>query len=124
MAPSEASPNPHNSQFAAQLCLYLEMEIYCPHKANAEKMTKYHSDNYIKCLCSIRPDNMSEYIKQMQRFNMGEDCPVFDGLFELCQLSMGGSLASVMKLKEQKTDIVVNWAGGLHLAKNFEASGN
>ena len=23
---------------------------------------------------------------------MGEDCPVFDGLFEFCQLSTGGSV--------------------------------
>ena len=30
-------------------------------------MTKYHSDDYIKFLRSIRPDNMSEYSKQMQR---------------------------------------------------------
>ena len=64
--------------------LYRKMEIYRPHKANAEEMTKYHSDDYIKFLRSIRPDNMSEYSKQMQRFNVGEDCPVFDGLFEFC----------------------------------------
>nr|XP_012419950.1 PREDICTED: histone deacetylase 1 isoform X2 [Odobenus rosmarus divergens] len=55
--------------------LYRKMEIYRPHKANAEEMTKYHSDDYIKFLRSIRPDNMSEYSKQMQRFNVGEDCP-------------------------------------------------
>lgn len=30
-------------------------------------MTKYHSDDYIKFLRSIRPDNMSEFTKQMQR---------------------------------------------------------
>ena len=45
-------------------------------------MSKYHSDEYITFLCSICPDNMSEYSKQMQRFNIGEDCPVCDGLFE------------------------------------------
>lgn len=38
-----------------------------PHKATAEEMTKYHSDDYIKFLRSIRPDNMSEFSKQMQR---------------------------------------------------------
>ncbi|XP_027488062.1 histone deacetylase 1-like [Corapipo altera] len=75
--------------------LYRKMEIYRPHKANAEEMTKYHSDDYIKFLRSIRPDNMSEYSKQMQRFNVGEDCPVFDGLFEFCQLSAGGSVGKI-----------------------------
>ena len=41
--------------------------IQRPHKATLEEMTKYHSDDYIKFLKSIRPDNMSEYSKQMQR---------------------------------------------------------
>ncbi|KAG7265350.1 hypothetical protein CRUP_027075 [Coryphaenoides rupestris] len=92
-----------------------------PHKANGEEMTKYHSDDYIKFLRSIRPDNMSEYSKQMQRFNVGEDCPVFDGLFEFCQLSAGGSVAGAVKLNKQQTDIAINWAGGLHHAKKSEA---
>ena len=87
-------------------------------------MSKYHSDEYITFLCSICPDNMSEYSKQMQRFNVGEDCPVFDGLFEFCQLSTGGSVASAVKLNKQQTDIAVNWAGGLHHAKKSEASGS
>uniref|UniRef100_A0AAY4BEK9 histone deacetylase n=1 Tax=Denticeps clupeoides TaxID=299321 RepID=A0AAY4BEK9_9TELE len=103
--------------------LYRKMEIYRPHKATAEEMTKYHSDDYIKFLRSIRPDNMSEFSKQMQRFNVGEDCPVFDGLFEFCQLSTGGSAAGSVKLNRQQTDIAVNWAGGLHHAKKSEASG-
>uniref|UniRef100_A0A3Q1HPD2 Histone deacetylase 1 n=1 Tax=Anabas testudineus TaxID=64144 RepID=A0A3Q1HPD2_ANATE len=103
--------------------LYRKMEIYRPHKASAEEMTKYHSDEYIKFLHAIRPDNMSEYSKQMQRFNVGEDCPVFDGLFEFCQLSAGGSVAGAVKLNKQQTDIAINWAGGLHHAKKSEASG-
>ncbi|XP_068273783.1 histone deacetylase 1 isoform X2 [Nyctibius grandis] len=78
--------------------LYRKMEIYRPHKANAEEMTKYHSDDYIKFLRSIRPDNMSEYSKQMQR-------------------------SSAVKLNKQQTGIAVNWAGGLHHAKKSEASG-
>ena len=48
------------------------MEIYRPHKATQEEITKFHSDDYIRFLRSIRPDNMSEYNKQMQRFNVGE----------------------------------------------------
>lgn len=41
--------------------------IQRPHKATADEMTKFHSDDYIRFLRSIRPDNMSEYNKQMQR---------------------------------------------------------
>nr|CAB3252046.1 histone deacetylase 1-like [Phallusia mammillata] len=103
--------------------LYRKMEIYRPHKCIADEMSKYHSDDYIKFLRSIRPDNMSEYTKQMQRFNVGEDCPVFDGLYEFCQLSAGGSVAGAVKINKQQTDIAINWAGGLHHAKKSEASG-
>lgn len=99
------------------------MEIYRPHKATQEEMTKFHSDDYIKFLRSIRPDNMSEYNKQMQRFNVGEDCPVFDGMYEFCQLSTGGSVAGAVKLNKQAADIAINWGGGLHHAKKSEASG-
>uniref|UniRef100_A0A3Q3VPV7 Histone deacetylase n=1 Tax=Mola mola TaxID=94237 RepID=A0A3Q3VPV7_MOLML len=90
--------------------LYRKMEIYRPHKASGEEMTKYHSDDYIKFLRSIRPDNMSEYSKQMQR----------------CKFAQGGdevSASSQGALNKQQTDIAINWAGGLHHAKKSEASG-
>uniref|UniRef100_A0A6U6BFC6 histone deacetylase n=1 Tax=Guillardia theta TaxID=55529 RepID=A0A6U6BFC6_GUITH len=71
----------------------------------------------------ITPQNMHDNIKQLQRFNVGEDCPVFDGLYDFCQLSAGGSIGGAVKLNMQKADIAVNWAGGLHHAKKCEASG-
>jgi len=46
--------------------LYVD-RVQRPHKATQEEMTKFHSDDYIKFLRSIRPDNMSEFNKQMQR---------------------------------------------------------
>ncbi|KAB7500258.1 Histone deacetylase Rpd3 [Armadillidium nasatum] len=91
--------------------LYRKMEIYRPHKATQDEMTKFHSDDYIRFIRSIRPDNMNEYNKQMQKFNVGEDCPVFDGLYEFCQLSAGGSIAGAVKLNKQACDIAINWAG-------------
>ncbi|KAF2362867.1 Histone deacetylase domain [Trinorchestia longiramus] len=103
--------------------LYRKMEIYRPHKATQDEMTKFHSDDYIRFIRSIRPDNMNEYNKQMQKFNVGEDCPVFDGLYEFCQLSAGGSIAGAVKLNKQACDLAINWAGGLHHAKKSEASG-
>merc|ERR1719334_2633841 len=99
------------------------MEIYRPHKSSPEEMTKYHSDDYIKFLQQIRPGNTTDFNKEMQRFNVGEDCPVFDGLFEFCRISSGGSVAGAVKLNKQQADIAINWAGGLHHAKKSEASG-
>ena len=48
---------------------------------------------------------------------------MFDGLYEFCQLSAGGSVAGAVKLNKEAADIAVNWAGGLHHAKKSEASG-
>jgi acetoin utilization deacetylase AcuC-like enzyme len=53
---------------------------------------------------------------------VGEDCPVFDGLFEFCQISAGGSVGGAVKLNHGQADIAINWAGGLHHAKKSEAS--
>jgi histone deacetylase 1/2 len=54
---------------------------------------------------------------------VGDDCPVFDGLYEFCQISAGGSIAGAVKLNQGSSDVAVNWAGGLHHAKRGEASG-
>lgn len=81
---------------------------------------------------------------------MGDDCPVFDGLFDYCAISAGGSMGmwklmsllfrgytefvglslslsviveGAARLSRDKCDIAVNWAGGLHHAKKSEASG-
>eukprot|EP01027_Heterolobosea_sp_BB2_P009237 GEZU01013639.1.p1 GENE.GEZU01013639.1~~GEZU01013639.1.p1 ORF type:complete len:371 (-),score=121.73 GEZU01013639.1:164-1276(-) len=86
-------------------------------------MTKFHSDDYVEFLKRITPDNMGEYQRQLHKFNVGEDCPVFDGLFEFCQISAGGSVGGAVKLNHGQADIAINWAGGLHHAKKSEASG-
>ena len=78
---------------------------------------KFHSSDYIRFLRSISPDKVGEYSKLLKNFNVEEDCPVFEGLYEFCQLSCGGSLASAVKLNHQAADITINWAGGLHHAK-------
>ena len=86
-------------------------------------LTKFHSDDYINFLRMITPDNMGDYVCQLQRFNVGEDCPVFDGLFEFCQIYTSGSMGGAVRLNEKASDIVINWSGGLHHAKKSEASG-
>ena len=54
---------------------------------------------------------------------MDADCPIFNGLYDFCQLSAGGSICGAMKLNHQECDIAINWSGGLHHAKKGEASG-
>ena len=97
----------------------------------------------------------------MTHFNVGDDCPVFEGLYKFCARYTGASMEvytivtffrgqikfisikpedgkridirnknalkffyqGAAKLNNDQCDIAVNWAGGLHHAKKFEASG-
>lgn len=75
-----------------------------------------------------------------------DDNPPWEGLFEFCSLSAGGSIGTVtsllcgfpisicspillyiieaaQRIANGSTDIAINWAGGLHHAKKREASG-
>jgi acetoin utilization deacetylase AcuC-like enzyme len=63
------------------------------------------------------------YSDQLLRFNIGEDCPIFDGLFDFCDLTTKGSVLGASWLNQGLCDIAINWGGGLHHAKKHEASG-
>ncbi|EEH48366.2 histone deacetylase RPD3 [Paracoccidioides brasiliensis Pb18] len=118
---------PHRIRMAHSLVmnygLYKKMEIYRAKPANKFEMTQFHTDEYIDFLAKVTPDNMDSYVKEQSRYNVGDDCPVFDGLFEFCGISAGGSMEGAARLNRNKCDIAVNWAGGLHHAKKSEASG-
>eukprot|EP00181_Compsopogon_caeruleus_P003537 CAMPEP_0184681042 /NCGR_PEP_ID=MMETSP0312-20130426/3995_1 /TAXON_ID=31354 /ORGANISM="Compsopogon coeruleus, Strain SAG 36.94" /LENGTH=501 /DNA_ID=CAMNT_0027131609 /DNA_START=164 /DNA_END=1669 /DNA_ORIENTATION=- len=86
-------------------------------------MTRFHADEYVNFLKTVAPERLLEMQPLLARFNAGEDCPVFDGLWDFCQLSAGGSLAGAEVLNSGDADIAINWAGGLHHAKRAEASG-
>lgn len=38
--------------------------------------------------------------------NVGEDCPVFDGLYEFCQLSTGGSVGRYFEILVTQISII------------------
>lgn len=103
--------------------LYKKLYVYRPTKAKVSDMTKFHTDEYVKFLETVTPENADGYAKQLMRFNVGEDCPVFDGMFQFCQISAGGSMGGAVQLNKKTSDIAINWTGGLHHAKKSEASG-
>ena len=96
--------------------LYEWMEVFRPRLVDQAGMTKFHADDYVNFLRLVTPDNMHEYMRQLQRFNVGEDCPVFDGLFEFCQIYTSGSVGAQKRLNSNQSDVVINWSGGLHHA--------
>ncbi|BEJ11682.1 hypothetical protein CspHIS471_0201420 [Cutaneotrichosporon sp. HIS471] len=103
--------------------LYKQMEIFRAKPATKREMSQFHTDEYVDFLYRINPDNESQFNKEQGKYNVGDDCPIFDGLFEYCSISAGGSMEGAARLSRDKCDIAVNWAGGLHHAKKAEASG-
>ncbi|KAH8887117.1 hypothetical protein GQ53DRAFT_693448 [Thozetella sp. PMI_491] len=118
---------PHRIRMAHSLVMnydiYKHMEIYRAKPAVFLEMTQFHTDEYIDFLQKVTPENMDSYAKEQGKYNVGDDCPVFDGLFEFCAISAGGSMEGAARLARDKCDIAINWAGGLHHAKKSEASG-
>jgi histone deacetylase 1/2 len=78
-------------------------------------MTQFHSDEYVDFLSRVSPSNMNTFVKEQHKCrssfhfalyaiqffvdNVGDDCPVFDGLFDYCSISAGGSMG------EQRTRV-------------------
>ncbi|KAG1861446.1 hypothetical protein C8R48DRAFT_224987 [Suillus tomentosus] len=114
------------------------MEIFREKPVTQREMTQFHSDEHVEFLSRITPSNMNSYITEQHEYNIGDDYPVFDGLFDYCSISaersMGNSvsrgiisqrscvLQRVLHVLVETCDIAVNWAGGLHHAKKSEAS--
>lgn len=86
-------------------------------------MTRFHTDEYIDFLSKVSPETVEELTGNGTRFLVGEDNPAWDGLFEFCSISAGGSISAAQRLNSGASDIAINWAGGLHHAKKREASG-
>jgi len=120
---------PHRIRMAHNLIvhyyLHRRMEISRPFPAATTDIRRFHSEDYVTFISSVTPETVSDpaFSRQLKRFNVGEDCPVFDGIFGFCQASAGGSMGAAVKLNRGDSDIALNWAGGLHHAKKSEASG-
>jgi histone deacetylase 1/2 len=118
---------PHRIRMAHNLILnydlYQQLQVYRPRLASFQDLTRFHTDDYINFLQLVTPQTRNDFSRQLLRFNVGDDCPLFDGLYKYCQLYTGGSLGGAVQLNEGTADIAINWSGGLHHAKKTEASG-
>ncbi|KAL8132013.1 hypothetical protein AgCh_007773 [Apium graveolens] len=103
--------------------LLQDMQVLKPIPARDKDLCRFHADDYVSFLRGITPETQQDQARQLKRFNVGEDCPVFDGLYSYCQTYAGGSVGGAVKLNHGNCDIAINWAGGLHHAKKCEASG-
>jgi len=103
--------------------LHKQMQIYKPYRAGFHDMTRFHSEEYINFLSNAGHTHVTPPIKTLPSFNVGDDCPLFPGLYNFCSMYTGASLQAATMLNHKNCEIAINWAGGLHHAKKYEASG-
>lgn len=99
------------------------MDVYRPYQATFHDMCRFHSEDYVSFLQRVSPANVPSFAKFLAQYNVADDCPVFEGLFDFCSRYTGASLQGANQLATGLADTVINWSGGLHHAKKFEASG-
>ncbi|KAI9759889.1 MAG: histone deacetylase [Chaenotheca gracillima] len=103
--------------------MHTAMDCYLSRSATKEELAEFHQDDYLDFLQRINPNNMLQFTEVLKTFNIGEDCPIFDGLYPYCALYSGASMDAARKLLNNQSQIAINWSGGLHHAKKSEASG-
>ncbi|KMU79464.1 histone deacetylase 1 [Coccidioides immitis RMSCC 3703] len=64
------------------------MDLYLSRSATYEEMAEFHSTDYLEFLTQVMPADMEStaQVETLARFNFGDDCPVFDGLYNYCSL--------------------------------------
>ncbi|KZT37499.1 histone deacetylase [Sistotremastrum suecicum HHB10207 ss-3] len=110
-------------QLVASYGMLDKMQVLRPRRSTPQEMTAFHTDEYIDFLNRVTPETAEELTGHGQRFLVGEDNPAFEGVFDFCSISAGGSIGAAQRLNIGAADIAINWAGGLHHAKKREASG-
>ncbi|KAH9446830.1 hypothetical protein Pst134EA_028819 [Puccinia striiformis f. sp. tritici] len=123
---------PHRIKMAHNLILNAglnkKMDMLTAKRATREEMTQFHTDEYICHIAQVNQEDPETLVSGQDksgdnRFLVGDDCPGFEGLFEFCSISAGGSIAAAKRINSGQADIAINWSGGLHHAKKREASG-
>lgn len=112
--------------------MHTAMDAYLSRPATKDEMKEFHKDDYVDFLNVATPQNIYEMYPELATgpqgyssaiFGVGDDCPIFDGLYNYCSLYAGASIDAARKLCNKQSDIAINWSGGLHHAKKAEASG-
>lgn len=103
--------------------LHKQMDLYQTQPASKQELQQFHSEDYVDFLQRVSPANAAALEADLTKFNIGDDCPIFAGLYDYCQFYAGASLDASRKLVSGASDIAINWSGGLHHAKKHEPSG-
>ncbi|RKO96984.1 Arginase/deacetylase, partial [Caulochytrium protostelioides] len=82
--------------------------------ASDAQLRQFHRDDYVA---------FTQYRRDVERFNLSNDCPVFAGMEAYVRWVAGSTILAARHLLYSDFDVVINWDGGRHHSKAAEASG-
>ncbi|XP_047057231.1 histone deacetylase clr6-like [Lolium rigidum] len=105
-----------------------DMELLRTRPATEDELAGILTDDYLRLLRDLTPgtyraDTAGRHHIGALSGDERNDNPVIDGLWDYCARYAGGSLAAARALGSGKSDIAINWSGGMHHACSGEASG-
>ncbi|KRZ86366.1 Histone deacetylase 1, partial [Trichinella sp. T8] len=92
------------------------MKVMKTEWASEDDLKVFHTNEYIEAI------KVATKTKSKKRGG-DADCPEFFGVLEYCCAVAGSSLSSARVMNARTSDIIINWNGGMHHAKSYEASG-
>ena len=90
--------------------MHYAMDMYLARAATHNELTAFHSEDYIDFLQSVTPVNAQTdaFAHGTTAYNIGDDCPIFDGLYTYSSLYAGASLDAARKLTSHQSQIAIN----------------
>ncbi|TPP60200.1 Histone deacetylase [Fasciola gigantica] len=84
------------------------MKVYKPYRASMNDMVTFHSQEYVEFLRDVTPNNVHTFPKEkLLTYNIGEDCPIFDGIYQFCSMYTGASLQAAKYLNNDASALIV-----------------
>uniref|UniRef100_A0A1I8G7H4 Histone deacetylase n=1 Tax=Macrostomum lignano TaxID=282301 RepID=A0A1I8G7H4_9PLAT len=79
------------------------MDYFIPYRATSHDMALFHTEDYVHFLESVSPQTIGSVAKEVtSMFNVGDDCPVFDGIFDFCSAYTGASIQGAQLINNNK----------------------
>ncbi|KAJ9050108.1 hypothetical protein DSO57_1017606 [Entomophthora muscae] len=102
--------------------MFPRMTIIKPHPATEEQLKRVHLPGYIDYLKKVSPIatlGLGDLYPCLQ----ADDCPMFTGVYDYSASIVGASIACANRINHGRSNVCINWAGGMHHAKRRVASG-
>ena len=59
----------------------------------------------------VSPQNLRSFLPELKKYSVGQDCPIFTGLYDFSRVCASGSVGGAVRLNSGEADVAINWGG-------------